>query len=183
MPGGTKPGDIRFKDLNGDGKIDAGDRTVISQREPKYRWGINNTFKYGNFTLSVFINAMTGWSQSWYLLDPVNNFPSRPVNMLDAGWWTAENRSNTRPSLTYTNPLGYGYYTERDFIRIQDVILSYDFPKVKLNKWKMSTLRVYVSGKNLKTFTDYVGQDPESGYNFAGFPTPRTLAAGINVSF
>jgi len=183
MPAGYKPGFIRFRDMNKDGKIDAADRTVISQREPKYRWGLNNTVSYKNLSLSVFINAMTGWSQSFYLLDPVNNYPSRPVNMLDAGWWTEENKSNSRPSLVYTNPLGYQYYTSRDFVRIQDLMLSYEIPASLLQKWKMQSLRVYISAKNIKTFTDYVGQDPESGYNYAGYPTPRTVAAGINLSF
>ena len=183
LPPGYKPGFLRFKDLNGDGKLDPNDRTVISQRDPKNRWGLNNTFRYGNLSLSVFINAMTGWAQSFYLLDPVNNYPNRPVNMLDAGWWTAENKSTTRPSLVYTNPLGYGYYTNRDFLRIQDVSLTYDFPDKLTKKWKISGLRVYVSGKNLKTFTDYVGQDPESGYNWAGYPTPRSVTGGFNLSF
>lgn len=183
LPAGYKPGFLRFKDLNGDGKLDANDRTVISQREPKYRWGINNTFRYGNLSLSIFLNAMQGWSQSFYLLDPVNNYPNRPVNMLDAGWWTAENKSNTRPSLTYTNPLGYGYYTSRDFVRIQDVSLSYEFPKTLLSRLKINGLRAYVSGKNLYTFTNYVGQDPESGYNWAGYPTARSVTGGINLSF
>jgi TonB-linked SusC/RagA family outer membrane protein len=183
MPAGTKPGFLKFKDLNKDGKIDAADRTVISQREPKYRWGINNTFKYGNLSLSVFVNAMTGWDQSFYLLDPVNNYPGRPVNMLDAGWWTPENKSNTRPSLAYTNPYGYAYYTSRDFIRIQDVSIAYEFSSDKMKQWKMNSLRVYVSGKNLKTFTDYAGQDPESGYNWAGYPTARSIIAGLNLSF
>ncbi|WP_240699417.1 TonB-dependent receptor [Spirosoma sordidisoli] len=183
LPPGYKPGFLRFKDLNQDGKLDASDRTIISQREPKYRWGVNNTLRYGNLSLSVFLNAMQGWQQSFYLLDPVNNYPNRPVNMLDAGWWTAENKSTTRPSLVYTNPLGYGYYTSRDFVRIQDVSLAYDFPKPLLSRLKVNSLRAYVSGKNLHTFTNYVGQDPESGYNWAGYPTARSFTAGINLSF
>ena len=190
LPTGYKPGFIRLKDVNDDKKIDAADRQIIGQLEPKYRIGFTNNFKYNNLTLSIFVNAMTGWIRSFNHLDFTgsalgNNYPGRAVNMLDAGWWTPENKSDLRPSLVYTNPYLHGYYVSRDFARLQDVSLSYEFSKKLLDRTPLKSLRVYVSGKNLYTLTDWIGPDPESGYNAQAnyFPTPRSVVAGLNVSF
>src|SRR5699024_1409237 len=105
LPPGYEPGFARFKDLNGDGEIESEhDRTIIGQGgQPKFRWGITNNFRYGNFDLSVFINAMQGWIGTFNDLDFYNNSldPIRPGNMFDGGWWTPENQSETRPSLEY----------------------------------------------------------------------------------
>lgn len=190
LPTGYMPGFIRLKDLNNDGAITAADRSVIGQLQPKYRWGFTNTLRYGHFTLSVFINAMQGWTQQFNLLEPRfatggGNYPERPVNFLDAEWWTPENKSSTRPSLVYTNPYAHNFYASRDFVRIQDVSLAYEF----LKRWSIGCgLGVpgwYVSGKNLYTFTDYPGFDPESGYNNQGslFPMARSITGGLNLSF
>jgi hypothetical protein len=191
LPAGYKPGWVRVKDLDGDGKItpDA-DRKVLGQRDPKYRWGFTNTFRYGGLSLSVFVNAMQGFMSSFNLLDVSNatsggSFPGRPVNFLDAGYWTPENMSTTRPGLNYTNPLGLQYYVDRSFIRLQDVSLAYEFPKSLTGRLNINNLRVYVSGRNLATKTDWMGPDPESGNRTITtlYPTPRTFTAGINVSF
>jgi TonB-linked SusC/RagA family outer membrane protein len=185
-PTGYKPGWSRIKDLNGDGKVDAKDRTVIgSGGNPDYRYGLTNNFRYGNLSLSVFVNSMQGWISPFSLLDPGTSSTGRSLNKLDAGWWTAENKSNTRPSLVYTNPLNHSYYVSRDFVRIQDVSLSYDFPKAIIEKAKVTNLRVFVSGKNLYTFSKWLGSDPESGGNNDNslYPMPRSLTFGLNAGF
>jgi hypothetical protein len=164
---------------------------VIGRLRPKYRWGINNEFNYKSFSLSIFINALEGWIAPFNLLSTSNgsaigsgypnpNYPSRPANMLDAGWWTEAQPSNTRPSLNYTNPIGHSYYLSRDFVRIQDVSLSYDVPQSLLKRAGIASLRIYVSGRNLYTWTKWLGPDPESGTDF--FPIPRSVALGLNLS-
>ena len=189
LPDGYQAGWVRVKDLDNDGEITPEDRTILGQRQPKYRWGINNSVSYGGLSLSFFINAMQGWESEFNLLDVSsqtgNSFPGRSVNFLDAGYWTPENRSNTRPGLTYTNPLGMNYYLSRDFIRLQDVTLAYNFPAPMLERIKMNSLRVYLSGRNLVTFTDWMGPDPESGYNSINnlYPTSRTVVGGLTISF
>jgi TonB-linked SusC/RagA family outer membrane protein len=193
IPAGQKAGFVRMKDVNGDGKIDPNDRQVQGTLQPKYRWGFTNNFRYGNFNLMVMLNALQGWLANNVVIaldsDPgitgAGNFPGRASNFVDAGWWTAENSSNTRPSLVYTNPFGAGYYQSRDFVRIQEVALSYDFPKSLINRLRMTNLKAYVSGRNLHTFTNWQGMDPESGYNTRAnsFPTPRTISMGLNLSF
>ncbi|GAB2787352.1 TonB-dependent receptor [Rhabdobacter roseus] len=192
IPTGQRPGWHRIQDVSGNGTIGPEDRVVFGQYEPKYRWGFTNMFRYGPFSLSVFVNAMQGWIQQFNLLAVNNtggsgNFPGRPANFLDSGWWTEDNPSDTRPSLDYVNATGHNYYASRDFIRIQDVSLAYEVPKSLLNRIKVGGLRLYVSGKNVATFTDFPGFDPESGYATSGttgaWPSQRTLVGGLNLTF
>lgn len=185
IPINAKPGYYRIRDINHDGSITTADRSVIGQLDPKYMYGLTNTFSYKGISLSFFINAVTGWIQSFYLLGTSDyNFPARG-NMLDAGYWTPQNRSNTRPSLIFTNPYGLSYWASRNFCRLQDVSLSYTFKNSMVSRLKMSHLKIYVSGKNLYTLTKWPGFDPESGYNAndVDFPTARSVVAGLNVSF
>jgi TonB-linked SusC/RagA family outer membrane protein len=196
IPTGSNPGYVRLKDLNGDGKIDANDRTIIGHGgQPDYRIGITNIFRYGNVSLSVFVNAMLGWISNFPMLNTslsyssstgsTPNAPGKGQNQLYVDYWTEENKSNTTPSLVYNNPLVHGWYRSRNFERIQDVSLSYKFSKEMLSKLKMSNLTVFMSGKNLYTFTKWLGSDPESGNIDASnqYPMPRTFTLGVNVGF
>lgn len=184
IPSNSKPGWVRLKDLDESGSIEASkDRKILGQAgQPKHRWGLTNNFAYKGFTLSVFINAMQGWIGK-IDLDP-GAHTARNFNRIDDGWWTPENKSNKSPSLTYANSLGHGYYRSRSFVRIQDVSLSYDFAHMAFaKKLHLNTLRAYVSGKNLYTFTDWPGADPESGANQNGIPASRIFSLGLNVAF
>ena len=135
-----------------------------------------------------------GWQRENYLGalleragNTSGNFPSRVTNFQDLGWWTPENKSNTRSSMVYTNPFASAaeLIESRDFVRIQEVSLSYHLPKTLLNNWKINSVSVFLSVRNLHTFTKWTGMDPESGYNDRGniFPTPRTGSLGLSVSF
>ncbi|HTF31199.1 MAG TPA: SusC/RagA family TonB-linked outer membrane protein, partial [Flavitalea sp.] len=188
IPAGSKPGFVRLKDLNGDKKIDAKDRTIVgSGGQPKYRFGITNNFKYKNITLSVFLNGMQGWISNFSLLNTAvsPNAPGRGLNQLDAGYWTKENKSTTRPSLVYNNPLRHDWYMSKNFVRIQDLSLGYDFSKSMITKIRLQNLRVFLSAKNLYTFTDWLGSDPEVGATSSSefYPMPRAITVGINVGF
>ena len=108
---------------------------------------------------------------------------------IDAGYWTVDNRSNTRPSLGYTNTKGYGYPSNNNYTRIKDVTLSYTFSPAILDKLKIGGLVVYASGRNLYTFTDWIGWDPEHNYSFRGsgdwtnnYPITRSIVFGINAT-
>lgn len=189
IPAGSEPGFVRVKDANGDGEINADDRRVVaSGGNPRYQFSLRNNFSYGNFTLTVFINSMLGWEEPFNLINPL--VPGRSLNQLDAGWWTSENQSNTRPSLTYSNPLNTNWYVSRDFVRIQDISLGYDFDQAVLEKIRLSKLRLYLTVKNAALFTDWLGTDPESGGSYLSeqgsedlYPMPRTFLLGANISF
>ncbi|MEI7587373.1 TonB-dependent receptor [Runella sp.] len=188
IPSGFKPGFVKLKDLNGDGKMNADDKTIIGQTgQPLYRWGITNNIHYGPFTFSVFLNAMQGWIAGFAQADPNSNFggnyPARALNQFDNGWWTADNKSNTTPSLGYNNPYQHNYYFSRDFVRVQDVSLFYEVPAKFIQRAKLANLRISISGKNLATLTKWPGTDPESGGGAIGFPMPRTVAFGLNLGF
>lgn len=185
FPAGYQEGFARFQDLNKDGNVEAtNDRTIIGQGgQPRYRWGVTNNFSYGDFRLSIFINSMQGWIATFNELDFINNSldPIRPVNMYDGGWWTPENASTTRPSLEYRRSvLGHNWYASRDFIRIQDVSLTYTFPRSFLQKFKMNRLNAFVSGKNLATFTKWPGHNPES-ISAERYPIARTYTVGFRL--
>ncbi len=194
LPTGYKPGWVRVKDLTNDGQFTSADRTILGTKQPKFRWSFNNDFTYKNFTLSVFVNALMGWKAYFKCVNTSStwsgaleegsdgtNYPSRSLNMMDFPWYTAANPSNKYASFNFTNPLGYGDVESRNFVRLQEVALSYNFPKNLLQKTKMEGLRVYVSGRNLYTWTNWPGTDPESGEQV--FPTTRSVSFGLNVSF
>ena len=107
----------------------------------------------------------------------------------ETGYWTAENKNNTRPALSYTNTKGYGYASDNSYTRIKDVSLSYSFSKAMLDKLKLGSLTCYVSGRNLYTFTKWIGWDPEHNYSFRGsgdwtnnYPITRQVVFGMNVT-
>ena len=186
MPAGYKAGFVRLKDISGDGIINAADRQILGQDgEPRFRYGITNNFRYGNFSLSTFINIAQGWQGQFNAISPTTSAAGRSLNQLDNGWWTAENKSNQMPSLVYNNPVGHGYYVSRDFIRLQDVALSYTLPQELLKKVKVNSARLSLSAKNLATVTDWVGPDPESGRTSTGdlYPRSRNFTIGFNVGF
>lgn len=186
IPLGWAAGYPRMVDENNDGKIDANDRVVVGQKDPKFLWSINNQISYGSFDLSIFINGQNGFIHEFNLGRSVvgdGNWPGKPFNFYDYGWWTPENRSKTQPSLAYLNPYDHHYYSNRDFVRVQDITLSYKFNKNLLSKMKISNLKMYVSGRNLVTFTKWPGWDPETGDSSRGaYPVSRTIIAGLNIS-
>ncbi len=189
IPAGSQAGFVRVKDISGDGIINSKDRKVVGSGEsPKYQISLRNNIEYKNFTLSVSLYSMLGWSAPFNLINPL--VPGRSLGSIDVGWWTAENKSNTRPSLNYSNPLGTSWYMSRDFFRVKEVSLAYDFNKAFLDKVKLSGLSVYLSAKNLYTLTNWLGSDPENGGGYDSeqgsdllYPMPRTFSIGMNVSF
>ena len=183
MPAGYEPGYVRVWTEAGDPTKSAvaTDKRVIGQKEPKFRWGLGNTFTYGNWSLYFFINAMHGWVGQFNRILPYN--PGKALNMLDVGYWTEQNKSNTRPSLVFDNPLGMRYYLKRDFIRLQDVTLSYTLDNDRLEKIGMKSLKAFLTVKNAYTFTEWLGFDPETGTEPGAYPTARTYMIGLSFSF
>lgn len=185
---GAVAGDLKFTDVNGDGKITAEDRIILGQTAPKWTGGLTNTFHYKNFHLNVFIQTVQGITRNNNDLTYADETGKRNTP-IDVGYWTAENMSQTRPSLAYKNPRGYGYASDASFTRIKDVTLSYVFTPTILDKLGLGGLTVYASGRNLYTFTNWIGWDPESSQSQRGsgdwtnnYPLTRQLVLGLNVS-
>jgi len=186
----AKPGDIKFADLNGNGKIDVGDKTYLGSQLPKYTAGMTNTFKYKEFSLSFFLQTVQGVMKynGFYNEAGQTGRINLPSNF---GYWTPQNKSNLYPSLTYTNSLGYTYPSNASFTRIKDMTFSYTFPKSMLEHLKIPALQIYASGRNLATFTKWRGWDPEtdtsssaaSGNQSSSFyPLVASVVIGLNIT-
>lgn len=180
----AKPGHIRFKDIDGDGVITPRDKQVIGSSEPNFLAGITNTFSYKGISLMAILNMRQGGESSIPSLNPGTNYYDL-FNTLNVPHWTAESPINTHPAINYRNPLGYLFYQSRSFIRLQDVSISYDLPQSILEKIKMHNVKIYISGKNLITWTDWMGWDPEfgSGGRSPGDNGPilKTYSIGLNI--
>ncbi|MGN6181376.1 MAG: SusC/RagA family TonB-linked outer membrane protein [Mucilaginibacter sp.] len=185
----AKPGDLKFADVNGDGKINSSDRTYLGTQLPKYIAGMTNTFRYKDFSLSIFIQTVQGVLKSDATFYDFRDQAGRINLPADFTYWTPANKSNTSPSLSYTNSRQYTYPSNASYTRIKDMTLSYNFPKSTLNKLKIPGLQIYASGRNLATFTKWKGWDPEvdpSGYatnqGSSYYPLVASVVLGINVT-
>ncbi|MDW7692409.1 TonB-dependent receptor [Flammeovirgaceae bacterium SG7u.111] len=185
----AKPGDLKFKDQDGDGQITADDRVILGRTDPKWIGGMTNTFKYKNFNLRIFLQTSQGGLRSNRDLTYADEAGRR--NLPDGfQYWTPENPSNYWPSLSaYKNYRGYGFNEDYSYVRIKDVTFSYNIPNTLLEKYKIKGLTVYATGRNLYTFTDWFGWDPEMSYSSRGsdnwtnnYPLTRTISFGVNLS-
>ncbi len=184
----AKPGDLKFADINGDKKVDANDRLILGQTAPKWIGGITNTFTYKNLSLNVFIQTFQGALKNNVNLTYADE-AGRMNIPVETGYWTAANKSNTRPSLAYTNTKGYGYASDNSYTRLKDITLSYTFSQKILDKIKLGSLSLYASGRNLHTWTNWIGWDPEHNYSFRGsgdwtnnYPITKQFVFGLNVT-
>lgn len=181
---GARPGDVRVKDLNGDGKIDASDRTFLGNLQPDYTAGLTNTLRYGPFTLTAFLYTVQGVERSNPLLSPTIVGPQVRYNTIVQQYWTPDNPIDTYPANREgVNPLSVGFYQNASFVRLQDLNLAVDLPHTILGA-SVERARLYVDGKNLWTSTKWTGLDPEfSSSNQIGVPLARTLIIGLNLGF
>ena len=188
----TSAGDIRFLDLNNDGKIDDNDRTYLGDPNPSYIFAMNNTLSYKGIDFSVFVqgvadnkiyNANRIWQEGMAV---AQNQTAAVLNR-----WTDKGTSNTMPRAVFNDPnkntrVSNRFIEDGSYLRIKNVTIGYTLPKSIANKAKLSSARIYLSGQNLLTFTRYTGFDPEVGINgidLSVYPVTRTISAGINLNF
>lgn len=183
---GQEPGDIKVRDLNGDGAIDANnDRRILGQRTPKWTAGLNNRFEYKGWELSFFLYARVG--QMIYNYAAANFNPSGWNNSIACDYWTPENPTNAYPrpnfnkneSMLYKSTLGY---QKGDFLKIKDITFGYTFPQRWIGKAGLTKLRLYATMKNFFTFTGVDNYDPERG-GANSYPLTKQVVFGVNVSF
>lgn len=161
---GAQPGDMKFRDINGDGQINADDRTFIGNPIPKVTYGINFNASYRNFDISFLFQGVQGVDR-YNDLKQILDYDSRPFNsttaVLDS--WNGEGTSNTRPRLTFNNNGGgqvsSTFVEDASYLRLKNVEIGYTFNDMIPG---VNNLRVYLSGLNLLTWTKYSGLDPES---------------------
>nr|WP_320057809.1 TonB-dependent receptor [uncultured Bacteroides sp.] len=202
----AEAGDIKLADISGadgkpDGKIDDYDRKIQGQTTPKWIGGLTNTFTYKDLTLSVFIQTVQGLKKNNSLIGIAGDEMGRRNTTTEVGYWTPENKSNEWRSLRKnSNKHGYEFPSDASFTRIKDITLSYNLPKSAISKIGLDALQMYVSGRNLFTFTDWIGWDPEARqisrgssswdstrgervYDNSNYPSTKSFVFGINVTF
>ncbi len=191
IPAGFEPGDFRIVDLNQDGQITPEDRTILGNTLPYYSFAVSNTLTYRNFSFYVLINSIQGGGDNYYV---ANNNATRNVNagstttserfnLQDVPYWTPDRPSNEYPRINYNPSFPHPILEDRSFVRIQDVSLSYGFDRDLLNKLGINGLTLFVSVKNLHTFTKWTGYDPENATTFANSPFLRTYTLGLDFKF
>ncbi len=181
-------------DLTGDGSINASDRTIIGYSEPAYRFSVNNRLSYGNWTLNVFVNSVQGGSNYYMASDDMldwkifgdNSYNFNFPKGLD--YWSPENPGGIyqRPNISRISEGIQGTrYIQRNFVRLQNVSLAYNFPTEKISRYKIQRLRLFLSGKNLGTWTKWPGWDPETGTAITpeGRPVMKSYSLGVEIEF
>lgn len=183
-------GDLKFKDLNGDGIIDENDRTNIGSPMPKFTFGWTNSFRYRDFDLSLFLTGsvgnkvmnymsinMSNMSSVWrnQLSDVCNHAHLEPISGAAGTSWIGDisdvrvsNPSTNIPRVTYADPndndrISDRYVEDGSYLRVKNITLGYTLPSALTKKWKIENIRIYSNIQNLLTFTKYKGYDPEIG--------------------
>jgi TonB-linked SusC/RagA family outer membrane protein len=184
-------GRIRFADLNNDGVVDTDDRTWIGNPNPGFTYGLNTTFGYKAFDLTMFwegvgdidvINTKKYQTDFWSVDDVGSNKGTRLLNA-----WSVDNPNSSIPALTTVDRNAESrfstYYVEKgDYLKLRVLQLGYNLPKLLLEKYSIESMRFYVSGQNLLIIDakNFTGVDPESPAY--GYPLPMTFTVGFNLS-
>jgi TonB-linked SusC/RagA family outer membrane protein len=189
------PGDVKFVDVNGNGTIDAADRTKIGDPNPAFNYGVTARFEYKGFDLSIVGTGVGGnqIAQCTDFEDPI--LSNNTTDIL--GRWHGEGTSNLLPRVTSSPTINTQYFSSiymrnGDYFKISNLTLGYDFVKLFHNSIPVNQARLYVQVQNLYTFTKYTGMDPEvsyapnswaSGIDIGQYPSARTVLVGVNVKF
>ncbi len=197
---GAQVGDCYYRDVNGDGQINADDQTVLGSGLPAVNFGLSAHLEYGIFDLSISTFGAFGYHVTDYLYNTLNSsygYGNHDVAVLNANQWNGDTYISDVPRTYLSNNASLAWndlFCERQiqnaaYWKIANVELGCNLP----NKWfadYVSGVRIYVSAQNLYTFTgyhgynvDYAGGTFTPGYNYCSYPTPRSFMAGINFTF
>ena len=200
------PGDIRFKDLNGDGVIDSDDQTSLGNYLPDFTYGLNFSANYRNFDVTVFFQGVQGneiYNGTKVLGQGMLRLFNSETDVLNA--WTPQNTNTDIPRAVSGDPnqntrTSNRFVEDGSYMRLKNISIGYSIPSgtaQALTGGALKKLRVYVSAQNLLTITNYSGYDPEignryqnsagntliNGIDYGQFPSPRTVMAGLQVGF
>ncbi|MBD2756807.1 SusC/RagA family TonB-linked outer membrane protein [Spirosoma validum] len=189
----TQPGDIKYRDVNGDNKIDNNDRIITGTTFPKYTYAVNVGAQWKGFDFSALLQGVQG----------INTFPtlnySQPFNNgagVTRNWltdsWTPDNPNASLPRLTTSNGYPQNFQASTfwlynlSYLRLKNIQIGYTLPKALTQKARISSVRVYANAQNLVTWSPFKLADPERTINTSTlyeYPSASTITAGLNVSF
>lgn len=190
---GASVGDIRFRDLNNDGRITDEDRTVIGNPNPQWMFSMGNTLttKFG-LEFSFYLQGVAGndiYNANDIDLTGMSAAYNQTTKVLDR--WTPDNTQGSLPRAVYGDPnqncrVSTRYVEDGSYLRLKNVTLAYNFPKKLIQKATMENLRLSFSCENVATLTKYSGFDPEvaqNGIDLNRYPLARTYNFSLNVQF
>ncbi len=191
---GAQPGDIKYVDVNGDGKINADDRTNLGNPFPDFTMGWSLNLEYKGFDFTSFVYASVG-NKIYRAYERNLAMTNKFRNVL--GRWTGEGSTNdaTLPRFSFIDAnnntrASDRYIEDGSFIKIKNLQLGYNFSSAALKRAKISKLRIYAQVKNAITLTKYTGFDPEisggifdTGVDRGAYPQARSYAVGLDLKF
>ena len=202
-----RPGDVKFKDVNGDGVINEKDRTFLGSAIPKYTFGTTANVEYKNFDLSVFFQGTYGNKLYLQVNQDIEGF-YRAFNVTQRVYnerWHGEGTSNTMPRVSWLGSSNNKTPSSRfledgSYVRLKNVQVGYTLPSKIISRFHISSLRVYLTGQNLWTLTKYTGLDPEmntsdnlngekyrgdvaAGIDWGTYPSAKSFILGVNLNF
>lgn len=198
-PTGIWLGDIRYKDLDGNKKVDDKDVTFLGNPNPDFTFGITNTVNYKDFDFSLFLSGVVGgdiYNFSRMQTEAMFSVYQNQLNTVKDRY-TASNPNGSLPRYNQWNTnnlrISDRFVEDGSYLRIQNVSLAWRVPAKWAGRAKMSSARIYISAQNVHTFTKYSGYDPELGsfngnitrmnIDYGHYPNPRTITIGANIEF
>ncbi|MDR2969097.1 MAG: TonB-dependent receptor [Tannerellaceae bacterium] len=197
----TRPGDVKWEDVNKDGKIDADDRTIIGNNMPDFTWGLTQSFTWKNFDASISLQGVVGneiyhLARRFYMQGEGNQNQTRV--MLNR-WQSESNPGNGIIPRVNSQPTGQNnnqstrWVEDGTFARINNLAIGYTLPADFSRKLNMQRARIYATAQNLLTITNYSGYNPETSYqqddarsaggDYGRIPLARTISFGLNITF
>lgn len=196
----SRPGDVKYEDVNGDKKIDANDRTSIGNNQPDFVWGFTNSFSVKGFDLNVVVQGVQGGqilNLSRRFFENLEGNANQITTVLGR-WRSAQDpgdgvtpRANSR-STGNNNQVSTRWVENASYLRIRNITLGYNLPRSLASRVSLQSLRVYVGVQNALTVSKYLGYNPEvSGYegpltggvDYGSYPLARTYTVGLNLGF
>jgi TonB-linked SusC/RagA family outer membrane protein len=201
----AEAGDPKFKDLNGDGIVNAEDRTILGTGVPKATIGFTNNIVYKGFELDIVVQAQTGGkllnAQKVDMLNPISN--GNGLAEIATNTWSPANPGGTIPAKGFYGNAHGGWVNSRfvessDYVRVKNITLGYTIPERLTKRFGISVLHFYVNAQNLLTWTNYSGLDPEIGnlvdssqqnrnvaraMDFNAYPLSKMYLLGAKITF
>jgi len=194
----ARPGDVKYADVNGDGKVDANDRTSIGNNQPDFIYGMTNSFSYKGIDLGIVVQGVQGGeilnlSRRFY--ENLEGNSNALTTVLDR-WRSPQQpgngvtpRANSRTT-SNNNAVSTRWIEDASYFRVRNITLGYNLPKTLLNRVRVQQLRLYAGVQNALTISKYLSYNPEvSGYegpltggvDYGSYPVARTYTIGVNI--
>ena len=186
---GAAPGAPKYEDTDGVEGITADDRVILGYSKENFRLSMSNNLSYKNFEFYMLVSGVFGGNDR-FLQDNPQAYLTSGTGLFNANisykpYWTPENKSNEYPSATFSGDGRFRGLQSRGFVRIQDITLSYNFNQSWVKSSNINSLRLFLAAKNVGTFTNWKGGDPETGATYISgtYPVMSTYSIGATISF